>query len=58
MKKTIFPMIPVCHPVTTRVTPSPDPEYQPMSTESISTSAEHPRHTFAGRPEPPAAGRR
>src|SRR6059058_5556933 len=39
-KKTSLPRTPVCQPVTESETPSPEPEYQFMNGESMSTSPE------------------
>ena len=38
--KTSLPSVPVCHPITLITIPSPEPEYQPMKDDSISTSPE------------------
>ncbi len=38
MKKTSFPRVPVCQPITASLIPTPVPAYHPMNDESASTS--------------------
>ena len=47
MKKTSLPSVPVCQPMTLRVSPSPEPTYQPVKAETASTS---PATQVIGRP--------
>ena len=56
MKKTSLPITPVCQPVTASVTPSPDPVYQPMNADSISTSPDTHVTFSPAAHRPPAAG--
>ena len=52
MKKTSLPRTPVCQPMTLIVRPSPEPTYQPIRAESMSTSPESPGEPLAEGPEP------
>jgi hypothetical protein len=37
-KKTSLPRVPVCQPITETVTPSPEPVYQPVNADTVSTT--------------------
>jgi hypothetical protein len=40
MKKTSFPSVPVCQPITASLTPTPEPAYQSMNVDSARMSAD------------------
>ena len=57
MKNTSLPSVPVCQPITASFTPSPEPEYQPMKLESMSTSPATQVTRSPAAQMPSAAGR-
>ena len=58
MKKTSLPSTPLCQPITASFTPTPEPAYQSMNEESMSTSPATQVMRSPAAQRPPAAAAR